>query len=305
MKIDTTKDWNLKMVDLFVSKYVKSDAKILYHYTSVDALFGGIIVKNEPKPDKEICLWATNCRYMNDPEELNTGIQFANEVLDSFFKESIQDEYKQKENEELLKDRTYITSFSSAVDCLPMWGMYGQNGQGLALGFDTTVIKTNFILSKCVYATDENKKWLKEEISKLKHVPNDWWKQLEVENILSNFFESFGNLLGVYILLWSLGKHPAYEYEKEERAIFQIMKDVHNQDTQDSSEPNKKTIKYRLRGNLIVPYIELYLPKSALKEIWIGPNNDMKRAVQSLRTYLDYMGFNEVEIKQSKVPYRD
>lgn len=298
MKVDTTRDIDLKM--LFpILEYIQPNAKILYHYTSIEALFGGIIVKDRPNPNKEICLWASNCRYMNDPKEFSTGIRLAHEMLDIPSNESIQVASEQ------IKEYIYIISFSSAVDCLPMWGMYGQNGQGLALGFDTTVIKTNFILSKCVYATDENKKWLKEEISKLKHVPNDWWKQLEVENILSNFFESFGNLLGVYILLWSLGKHPAYEYEKEERAIFQIMKDVHNQDTQDFSEPNKKTIKYRLRGNLIVPYIELYLPKSALKEIWIGPNNDMKRAVQSLRTYLDYMGFNEVEIKQSKVPYRD
>lgn len=57
-------------------------------------------------------------------------------------------------------------------------------------------------------------------------------------------------------------------------------------------------------NNLIIPYIEQYFPKSALKEIWIGPTNDMNRATYSLRKYLDHMGFNEVEIKQSQVPYR-
>lgn len=30
----------------------------------------------------------------------------------------------------------------------------------------------------------------------------------------------------------------------------------------------------------------------------------MNRATYSLRKYLDHMGFNEVEIKQSQVPYR-
>lgn len=78
-----------------------------------------------------------------------------------------------------------------------------------------------------------------------------------------------------------------------------------NQGTKDSSVAKKEIIKYRLKNNLIVPYVELYLPKSALKEIWIGPTNDMERATKSLRIYLDHMGFNEVEIKQSKVPYRD
>lgn len=294
MKIDTTKDWNLKIEDFPISKWFMSDDKILYHYTSVDALFGGIIVKNNPEPGKEICLWATNCRYMNDPKEFSTGIRLAHEMLDIPSNESIQAASEQ------IKEYIYIISFSSAGDFLPMWGMYGQNGHGLALGFDTAVLKTFFSLFRCAYATEENKKWIKERISELTYVPNDWWKHLEEEDIVSKIFESFGEQLVVYILLWALGKHPAYEYEKEKRAIFHIKKDAH-----DSSESDKEAIKYRLRGNLIVPYIELYLPKSALKEIWIGPTNDMERATKSLKTYLDHMGFNEVEIKQSKVPYRD
>ena len=81
MKIDTKKKRDLKAVASFISKFVMPDANILYHYTSVDALFGGIIVTDSPQPNKEICLWGTNCLYMNDPEELNTGIQLAYEVL--------------------------------------------------------------------------------------------------------------------------------------------------------------------------------------------------------------------------------
>lgn len=84
-----------------------------------------------------------------------------------------------------------------------------------------------------------------------------------------------------------------------------IVEKEYNQETKGSSVEKKEFIKYRLKNNLIVPYVELYLPKSALKEIWIGPTNDMELATKSLRTYLDHMGFNEVEIKQSKVPYRD
>lgn len=120
-------------------------------------------------------------------------------------------------------------------------------------------------------------------------MPKDWWKNSKGENILSKIFDCSANMLSVYILLWVLGKNPAYEYEQEVRWFF----------------PANEIIKYRLKNNLIVPYVEQYLPKSALKEIWIGPNNDMNRAIQSLRMYLDHMGFNDVEIKQSKVPYRD
>lgn len=258
-------------------KYVVSDAKILYHYTSIDALFGGIIVKNNPEPGKEICLWATNCRYMNDPEELSIGIQFANKVLDFSFDES-------NENAKWLKDKTYITSFSSAVDCLPMWGMYGQKGHGLALGFDTDIIKASFsdLLLKCIYVNQEDNTQFINEQSGLDVFKSLWRQDDGSEKYFNNFFF-------FYMILWICGKHSAYEYEQEVRCFLT------------SSQP----IKYRLKNNLIVPYIELYLPKSVLKEIWIGPTNDMERATKSLRTYLDHMGFNEVEIKQSKVPYRD
>lgn len=47
-----------------------------------------------------------------------------------------------------------------------------------------------------------------------------------------------------------------------------------------------------------------YLPKSALKEVWIGPANDMTRVAKSLKRYLDYMGFGNVVIKKSQIPYR-
>ena len=114
MEIDLTKSPHLKITD-FVP-----DAQILYHYTSIEALFGGIIVR-QPQTDKEICLWMSNCQYMNDPEELNTGIRFASDILNISpdILEKHASEYQQ------IKDNLYITSFSAASDCLPMWAMYG------------------------------------------------------------------------------------------------------------------------------------------------------------------------------------
>lgn len=159
MKIDTTKESDLEIADSIL-RYIESDAKIVYHYTSIDALFGGIIVKDKPQPGKEICLWATNCRYMNDPEELNTGIRLAHEVLDIPSNDSVQTIREQA------KKSIHIISFSSAIDSLPMWGMYGKNGYGLALGFDTAVLKTTSGLLKCVYANNFNKEKLKGEILK-------------------------------------------------------------------------------------------------------------------------------------------
>lgn len=282
MKVDTTRDIDFKM--LFpILEYIQPNAKILYHYTSIEALFGGIIVKDRPSPNKEICLWASNCRYMNDPAELDTGVQLAHEVFDIPFDDSVQG------ISEEAKDRIHIISFSSTIDCLPMWGMYGKNGHGLALGFDTAALEATLQFAKCIYANEINKKRLKDEVLKWNELSEDWRKHFKGEDMFLKIFEDSPNLLAIYILLWVLGKNPAYEYEKEVRCYFM----------------QKNHVKYRLKDNLIVPYVEVYLPKSALKEIWIGPTNDMDRATQSLRVYLDHMGFNNVEIKQSKVPYRE
>lgn len=259
------------------------NAKILYHYTSIDSLFSGIIVKDKPELDKEICLWASNCRYMNDPAELDTGVQLAHEVFDIPSDDSVQGISEQA------KDNIHIISFSSTIDCLPMWGMYGKNGHGLALGFDTAVLETTLLLAKCIYTNEGNKESLRDEILKWKDLPEDWRRTLKGKNMFMENFKGSQNFSIIYALLWVLGKNPAYEYEEEVRCFFK----------------QKKYVKYRLRDNLIVPYVEVYLPKSALKEIWIGHTNDMDRATQSLRVYLDHMGFNDVEIKQSKVPYRE
>ena len=62
------------------NKYFSSDAEYLYHYTSIEALINGIVVKN-PNVGEEICLRATHNRYMNDPTEFEKGITLLNNLL--------------------------------------------------------------------------------------------------------------------------------------------------------------------------------------------------------------------------------
>ena len=269
MEIDLTKSPHLKITD-FVP-----DAQILYHYTSIEALFGGIIVR-QPQTDKEICLWMSNCQYMNDPEELNTGIRFASDILNISpdILEKHASEYQQ------IKDNLYITSFSAASDCLPMWAMYGKNGNGIALGFNKEIIEATVpSLYKCVYVTESNKARLQSEISAL--IENADPKDIEnlpdsAGKIFIQMFANIVNSLAFYIVSCFYCKNPAYIYEQEIRSVLLT----------------EESAKYRINNNLIIPYIEQYFPKSALKEIWIGPTNDMNRATYSLRKYLDHMGFN-------------
>ena len=56
-----------------------------YHYTSLDAIINGIIVQN-PKPQEEICLWATHSLYMNDPSEFSMGVSLIDSIYNSVLK---------------------------------------------------------------------------------------------------------------------------------------------------------------------------------------------------------------------------
>jgi len=274
---------------------IPDDLQVIYQYTNIEALFNGIIVK-EPTKNEEICLWASDYRYVNAPSEMSIAQKYVNEIFDEYFIE-------EKNNEiaiNLISDTDYfITSFSTTIDSLPMWNMYGKNGSGIALGFNKDIVHNdNNPLYKCVYLDKKIREKIKsfcENYKGKKITKEDFHKGfcLIILASLFAFFKGKVKALDEIIALFQFvisTKDPAYKYENEIRLLIKSNKD--------------SKIKYRCQNNLIIPYIENFFPKNALKEIWVGPTNDMERTIKSLRTYLDYMGFSDVEIIKSEVPYR-
>ena len=277
---------------------IPKETKIMYQYTNIDALFNGIVVKEPKEEGEEICLWASNYMYMNDPNEIATGQKYVDEVLNEYFLED--NNTDGKEVQELEDLDYYITSFSKTKDSLPMWGMYGKNGAGIALGFDREVIEnTNPALYKCVYLDDELKSKVKYFCEKVKgdKISKETLSAIVLLGVLAlslnkdkNQTEEIIDNITLFLLFMIYAKDPAYKYEDEVRLLI---------------HPDANTkIKYRAQSNLIIPYIENSFPKEALKEVWIGPTADMKRTVKSVKTYLDHKGFTDVKIIPSEVPYR-
>ena len=276
---------------------IPREIDVIYQYTNIDALFNGIIVK-EPKEGEEICLWASNYMYMNDPNEIATGQQYIDKILDEYF---VDNNNEAKEVQGLDDIDYYITSFSKSQDSLPMWGMYGKNGAGIALGFDRAIIeKNNMALYKCAYLDEELKSKVKgfcekvkgDKISKESLGPIILLALLafSLNNDKKQTDDIINNLLP-FLLFMIYAKDPAYKYEDEIRLLI---------------HPDANTeIKYRAQSNLIIPYVENLFPKEALKEVWIGPTADMKRTIKSVKTYLDHKGFKDVKIIPSNVPYRE
>ena len=95
------------------------------------------------------------------------------------------------------------------------------------------------------------------------------------------------------ILSTCLGaKNEAYKHEQETRGV------VHCDDA--------SKIKYRVRNGYIAPYVEIRVPKEALKKIVVGPTNNKMLTVQSIYHFLQINGYdiNKIDVVSSKIPYR-
>lgn len=237
-----------------------------YHYTSLDAIKNGIIVQN-PEPQEEICLWATHSQYMNDPSEFSMGVFLIDSIYDSLKINNNTDlQQKWSSTKEFYKS-CFLTCFSENADSLPMWNMYGNNGQGVALEFQRGMpeVENEYVL-KCEYELDKIKQKIQDLLSK-------------------------GNeYVACYIaLLPFILKHSAYQYENEIRYV--------------SKFPNIPT-DFRCKNGKMIPFKKVYLEKGLLKSVTIGPSANIEQVEHSLRLFLDERGFENIPIKKSIIPYR-
>ena len=257
--------------------FLITEEALLYYYTDIDALLNGIIVK-DPKENKEICLWATRCTHLNDKNELMEGIEQMKKIVKPHVVEKLNEAVKVG----------HTISFSRQRDSLPMWSMYGRNGTGVMLSFDVEVLAKKYFnrLQPCVYVGTEYDNDVFDNIYK-----REWGDDFnkaddEMKSVVSILMAS------QYIML---RKNRTFEYEDECRIIgigfpyFMKEKD--------------REVLYRNKNGIIVPYIEEFFPKEALKEVMLGPNLDPELSKATLEEFLSSRGFN-IEVKMSKVPYR-
>ena len=298
-------------LDKILEKLLISNTKTIYHYTTTPALFNGILT------EKDICLWATNVQYLNDPSEF-FGFKIIQFLLEKdYSKENLQEFFK------VTADNYFVTSFSKHSDYLPMWSMYGANGTGISLGFDREKIEKNSDsgIANCYYI--KNEKILKTVfgVEKIDEIGNFFYPQTSNPSKIEVLSYFTRKILNLFIFIF-LAKNQSYKYEKELRLITNLRvfriedcnttEGITNLVTQLTKNPldlkileeETQKIKYRTKNNLIIPYIEHHFPKEALKEIIIGPTNQMDLSEQSIQTYLDHLGYGHVKIKRSEVPYR-
>jgi len=243
--------------------------ELVFQYTTWGALFNGII-RSDEEDDKKVHVFSTNCQYLNDPKEVETGEQYVDMALEGFFGNSGKcDEFRHR-------NAIFMTSFSENENCLPMWNMYGKNGNGVSIGFDLNFLRSNSkgTIKRCLYDTLLNRALFQKTLSKER---------------LSGTINSGEKFQQYLMTLMDFAKKGCYEYENEIRLTRQVL----------------ETPEYRLSENFIVPYVDNVYPKEIIKKIIIGPCNDFIRSTKSLQGWLHKIGMDHVEVTYSMLPYRN
>lgn len=271
----------------------------LYHYTNLSAVYS--ILKNNK-------LWLTDIRYLNDSQELGDGIAFLIEGLKTpspdVFANS---DYYEKAREYILESLTglktygvsedplFLFSLSSESDCLSQWRAYGS----YAIEFDKDILTSEVsTLFECLYLdAQKNEKARLHARDAITAVSNDMAK--------NNGCLGVNALEAVISLSYDAAtfKHRGFSEEKESRII------VPSNDTEYPSN-----VKYRPRGDVLIPYIEVPITLDCIKSITVGPvqNQNMSFAsmsefVHSIEKIWQVDSGNieyELTVNKSAIPFR-
>lgn len=180
----------------------------------------------------------------------------------------------------------YSLSFSEVDDCLSQWRAYGR----YAIEIDPS--KWDVQLVSCKYGIGNAWK----EISP---------KVLDSLRLIGRDLRDYSGeirlkgIVGYKNLIKSLAeyKHPGFHEEREWRLLW------------DDREVEDSGVRYRARGDLIIPYAEAYIPLSCITGIRVGPMGDQELAAQSLREFVrkvcsEFGSDQEIQITLSDTPFR-
>lgn len=277
---------------------------MIYHYTDLTAVKS--ITENAT-------VWLTEYRYLNDKAEFITGLDILRQAL--ALNQEYSDDYpadfikKLKEAINFINhadfktptaaENLFVASFSKSADSLSQWRSYGM----FMLAFEgefisPSQIEDEFYRLECHYAVD-NKEVIKHagDIIRQKIIP-ELFRLCKRDNI-NLIFLRLSELIEIYALSF---KHKAFESEQEVRLVIKYRN-------------NAPEIKFRVKGDLLIPYIELCINPLSLMSVTVGPVASQELSVASLTLFANrcakQVQINEKEsnyslnIFSSDTPYRN
>lgn len=257
---------------------------------------------------KEQTLRLCDIYKMNDYKEIAWQKELLLEVLENYTINESAKEYILK-TYDLNAKHIFISSLSKKRDLLSQWRSYGDDGQGIAIGFNLTELNIKFTppvfhivkpeekigILECNYDFDEQKKFISDYI--------DYY--LDPDYRLSNgekISKQSALLLACIDIkhFASQFKHPSFSEEKEIRIAYLA--------------PDRGTVKYKknVLGNIEIQSLCKYdnreyfpmrfIKKHSVSEIIIGPK--CEKNIKDVKNYCEFLGYSNLNIFKSEIPYR-
>jgi len=269
----------------------------LFHYTDVHAVHSILLNKK---------LWLTNIQFLNDSQELREGIRYLINALECPPLELFENfNYRGKAIEYLgsaLGDTVdcgvdsesiFVFSLSRTGDLLSQWRAYGS----YAIEFDERRLMDFFsTLHPCVYDS-------KLKVDKSTAAVMDAIKKISQDMGCSHGCTSSvsGDSLEVLVKLAATFKDGGFSEEQEVRVIAGLSE-------------NSDLIKYRPKGDILIPYLEVAIPMDCVKAIHVGPMGSQSLACNSMSSFthdverswqMDSLNIEYwLQVKRSSIPYR-
>jgi hypothetical protein len=299
------------------SKYMKKKIDELYfledeifHYTDMDGLHG--ILKSRG-------FWLSEAKFLNDSEEIYHGLNLTKMLIGKLLEKARYKSFFSVLEATLVELKNnnfknkYIASFSLEADNLEQWRAYAKNGAGVCIGFSTKgsgkyphFSYSNLWKTHRVIYNDKQKLWILHLIIFTYYFEFKKDPQRESSNgLLEEEYAHFlaHSLTTVFINF----KNKAFEAEREVRLVY------------DMGDPlnrfNEKH--YRNVNNILVPYIctndtklkdrdgtKLEVDLLPLSKIIVGPVSNQKIIVESIQNFIEDIGYSDIIVELSKVPYR-
>jgi hypothetical protein len=214
----------------------------------------------------------------------------------------------------------FVTSFSEKGNLLSQWRAYSGGSGGYSIGFTRSHIRAagaHFLdgrpgrfysdsnpLIGCRYCDEEEEKCLQDDVENLvtsyiKEAIST--KQSSLETAIKGF-NTPGAIAAKYFpplgRLAAITKDKAFREEAEWRLAFHLNRNDTHSD-----------LEFRPGRSMLTPYFRVLLEWEGqpinLREIIVGPCPHRDEAMNSVQMLLKKQGISGVEVKDSKIPYRN
>jgi hypothetical protein len=264
---------------------------LINHYTDF-AGFEGMMRTGE--------LWCTSIRHLNDGSEFHYFMKRAFDMAkfqlsgpEAEAWKFIVDDWPKSEAEleTIAVGKIFVASFSAKDDDLSQWRGYGCGPSGVELRFSRTELQKHlaeysFSLRECIYDQTQQDDYAFWNVMRPAH-KEIWFHIAPPEQVSAVFWTRVKDLAPTF-------KDKTFDAEAESRIVI------------DLTEPRSTVlpIQFRIRKDKLVPYVALPLPLKALREVRLGPSNEVVDEVTVKLLLAEHSAEHVKRVEKSKIPFR-